>query len=332
MADSGRMFTILNDQYLKLELFNGHDYSEGTADQNVGAGGSQETLQKTKFSKTEIVFDLSSFDMARTDKKWFQGNRIMRNITELDHDMDSMNNERTGSRLVAYRSKENMFSFHAKGDSLVFPPELKAYQKRKDSIEQITNPGASHMRPTLGFKLVSLADIDKKTKRISDSLFWKQETLEELGVALNQTRMLKSQLLNMNANRENYWHEYKVFQIQWHKILSNSIACLVMFLIGAPLGAIIKKGGLGVPVIVSIFFFIAFYLITSTGEKWTEQDIVSAPVGIWAADFILATIGLFFLRQARVDARLFDADFYNVVWDKLKTRFGRKQISTPNPA
>jgi lipopolysaccharide export system permease protein len=98
-----------------------------------------------------------------------------------------------------------------------------------------------------------------------------------------------------------------------------------MFLIGAPLGSIIKRGGLGVPVIISIFFFITFYIITSTGEKWSQADTVSVPVGIWAADVLLTIVGLFFLRQARVDARLFDSDFYNVMMDRFKTWFNARK-------
>ncbi|MFN8689931.1 MAG: LptF/LptG family permease, partial [Cyclobacteriaceae bacterium] len=120
--------------------------------------------------------------------------------------------------------------------------------------------------------------------------------------------------------------EYLMFQIQWHKILSSSVACFVMFLIGAPLGAIIKKGGLGIPVIVSIFFFIIYYVMGITGEKWAKQHLVSVPVGVWMANVILLIIGLLFLRQARVDARLFDSDFYLVVWDILKRAYGRKRL------
>ena len=85
-----------------------------------------------------------------------------------------------------------------------------------------------------------------------------------------------------------------------------------MFLIGAPLGAIIKKGGLGVPVIVSIFFFILYYVLTITSEKWAKAGVTDPMLSVWVADFLLLPIGLFFLRQARADARLFDSDFYMV--------------------
>src|SRR5688572_10175036 len=97
VADSGKMYTILNERYLKLELFRGYNYIEGASSDQEVAGrpksGQSETFSRTKFSKTQVVFDLSSFALERTDKKWFQGNRIMRNLGELQSDMDSIDNE-----------------------------------------------------------------------------------------------------------------------------------------------------------------------------------------------------------------------------------------------
>lgn len=139
--------------------------------------------------------------------------------------------------------------------------------------------------------------------------------------ALSRARMAKSQIQNANAQIESNKNEFRVFDIQWHKIMANSIACLAMFLIGAPLGAIIKKGGLGVPVIASIFFFIVFYVLSLMGEKWARAETVPMIVGMWLPNAILFAVGLVFLRQARADARLFDADFYLVVFDNVKKRF-----------
>lgn len=320
VADSGRMYTILNDQYLKLELYNGYDYSEGSDGQRVGPeAGSQESLRKTHFSKTEIVFDLSSFGLSRTDKRWFQGNRIMRSVFELDYDMDSLAREINQNDLSRYKLQFSLFSYHRKGDTLEVPASLKAFKKYSDSLDNVRDPYRSPF--ALEFKPVPSAVVRDSMRKVSDSVFHTRATAEEIALALNHTRSLKAQLLNMNTNRTNYQQERKVFQIQWHKILANSIACIVMFLIGAPLGSIIKKGGLGFPVIFSIFFFILFYLFMSTGEKWALQGRITVPQGIWAADVFLALIGLFFLRQARLDARLFDSDYYLVLAEKLKRKF-----------
>ncbi|HEY5691728.1 MAG TPA: LptF/LptG family permease, partial [Cyclobacteriaceae bacterium] len=163
-------------------------------------------------------------------------------------------------------------------------------------------------------------------KAKSDSIFAAPPNKTEIAAALNYIRSIKSQMVNYENQINNYDSEFKIYQVQWHKILSNSLACIVMFLIGAPLGAIIKRGGLGVPVLASILFFIVFYILSMMGDKWSRQGIIPVPAGIWAADAILFVIGLIFLRQARLDARLFEADFYNVVWDKLKMWLRSKKL------
>jgi lipopolysaccharide export system permease protein len=82
-----------------------------------------------------------------------------------------------------------------------------------------------------------------------------------------------------------------------------------------------------VPFLVSIFFFIVYYLLSMQGEKLAKQGALSAMVGVWLADLVLLIVGLFFLRQARIDARLFEADFYKVVMDKVKRWFLRRKMA-----
>jgi lipopolysaccharide export system permease protein len=338
VADSGKMFTMLNDQYLKLELFNGYDYTEnsGSGQDETGRPTTEETYSKTKFSKMQVVLDLSSFGMNRTDTKWFKGNRIMRNVAELDMDMDSISGELATQKIGLYHTQASIFSLHFKRDSLSVPKELKDFKRKKNSLAHARVlagvPPSSGGAPTNyssyasntwnhGIKIKIPDSITRKERHFSDSLYTSKKTdKSEISSALNKARMVKSQLQNYNANTDGQKAEYVIFRIQWHRILSNSIACLAMFLIGAPLGSIIKKGGLGVPVLVSILFFILFYVLDLLGVKWAKQDLISVPTGVWMANIILFSIGMLFLRQARVDARLFDADFYHVVIDKLKKR------------
>jgi lipopolysaccharide export system permease protein len=152
----------------------------------------------------------------------------------------------------------------------------------------------------------------------------KQPMLDVYRSAVGQVRYVKNNY-EVYGGRAN---ELKRHIFQWHieihKKWAQAIACLVMFLIGAPLGAIIKRGGLGVPVIVSIAFFITYYVLTMFGEKWAREGIVSPEMGIWSANLILLPFGLFFLRQARNDARLFESDFYNVIIAKFRDAIGEK--------
>jgi lipopolysaccharide export system permease protein len=362
IADSGRMTTIMNERYLKFELFNGYNYAEGAGQEQSmtgQTGRTAETLRRSHFKRTQMIFDLSSFELSRTDKKWFQGNRIMRNLNELDHDIDSLNREVLQQRLNYYLYKPTFFSYHSKVDELIMPQELEAFKRETDSITRVkhitehsdtldsaelrkpvlTRPKAYRFRKNhmlLSQRKAFKSDSVKKTPGAvagikGDSLFSLPPTKELVQAATNMARNVKSQFTNANASIETYNKELVIFEIQWHKILASSLACIAMFLIGAPLGAIIKKGGLGVPFLVSIIFFIIYYLLSMQGEKLAKQGAVSAAVGIWAADVILLVIGLLFLRQARVDARLFDADFYRIVIDRLKQRWFSKRLQ-PKPA
>jgi lipopolysaccharide export system permease protein len=334
-ADSGKMYTILNDQYLKLELFHGYNYTEGSGKDNDITSGqgksSDDSYRRTEFSKSQIVFDLSSFGLNRTDKKWFQSNRIMRNMGELSKDVDSVSTVLKTEQIAIYASASKLYNYHFKNDSIQWPEDIKLLKKRRDSIalaKRVADPNTpitttSSSANALAISKVTSESITAKDKQTSDSLFQSPYSASEISIALNQARMIKAQLIAHNTNIKSYVSERRIFDIQWHKILAQSIACIAMFLIGAPLGAIIKKGGLGVPVLMSILFFILFYVLSLMGEKWAKQGLFSVVADMWLANMILAFIGLIFLRQARVDARLFDSDFYNVLWDKLKRRFSK---------
>jgi lipopolysaccharide export system permease protein len=406
VADSGRMYTILHERYLKLELYNGYHYSEGAnTDQELagqkGKKKSTESLSRSKFSRSQLVFDLSSFKMQTTDKKWFQGNRIMRNLSELQSDVDSMNNEVAGQKVNYYNGKPNYFFYYRKGEPVVMPRDvieakkvndsliaMKSEQERQEHVsesavvkepEVITPPPNTSvanaqaeiqrkslpavMPPSKSVKKITVNRtgppnrnklFNRKNKRVKksdktpdlkletaavvhrpkitdslinhlvDSVYAAQSTNEILQRATNTARQVKSQISNTTSNIENYTKDIYVYDIQWHKIIASSMACIAMFLIGAPLGSIIKKGGLGVPFLVSILFFIIFYVLNMIGEKWAKQGMVDVFTGVWASDFILLIIGLIFLRQARVDARLFDTDFYLVTLDKFKRWYKEK--------
>ncbi|GCC53123.1 YjgP/YjgQ family permease [Chryseotalea sanaruensis] len=368
VADSGRMSTFNNEQYLKLELFNGYFYDEGSSTERDMTGQSkkneapQETLSRTKFSRLQVVFDLSSFALSRTDQRWFQSDRMMRNMGELQSDIDSVNGLVLGQRLSYYKSRPTFFVYYQRHDTIALPEELVLFDLYKDSLAKIenakleataiaattdsasaleikakknqltfnkfkSNPKAvSSARKNRTFKpkVVQPLASNDSTKLNIDSLLNIPLTRDHVQAAANYARQTKNQITSSKDYEDNYVKGRTVFEVQWHKILSNSLACIVMFLIGAPLGAIIKRGGLGVPFLVSILFFIVFYLLTMQGEKWAKNGAISAWSGVWAADFILLWIGLFFLRQARVDARLFENDFYMVVLDKLKTKFSKK--------
>jgi lipopolysaccharide export system permease protein len=300
----------------------------------------------------------------------------MRNMSELNHDIDSINEEVLQQKLNLYTFKNSYFSHFTKRDSVSMPEELFQFKLRKDSLarlkfakdfketpkpldaesqaspptespfpkpspnrilDQIKRPRKSGLasRSTEPTDNKTLSPNDKRDSTVIakiDSIRAVSPRLEVAQAATNMARQVKSQIESNNASRETYQADLRIFQIQWHKILASSMACIAMFLIGAPLGAIIKRGGLGVPFLVSILFFIVYYLLSMQGEKFAKQGTISPIVGVWAADFILLIIGMLFLRQARVDARLFEADFYRVMIDKLKRWWISRRKASVRPA
>lgn len=376
VADSGRMSTILNERYLKFELFDGYNYSEGANSEREMTGqknSRSENLTRSKFYKTQVVFDLSSFQLSRTDKKWFETNRIMRNLSELDVDIDSINKEVLSQELNLYLYKPTYFSYYNK-DSVTMPDHLWQFKQVRDSINRykymskeeigeekaavtgaparpsvnpivraersapdklksrnVRPPSAGAINAPAGpavnpDSLAANSAADSTYRAKLDSLFQVTPNRNLVQSATNMARQVKSQVLNSNAAIENYRKEKIVFEIQWHKIIANSFMCIAMFLIGAPLGAIIKRGGLGVPFLISILFFIIYYLLNMQGEKLAKQGFIGPMAGIWAADVILLIIGFIFLRQARVDARLFDSDAYRVAFDHVRQWFAARKV------
>ncbi len=400
LADSGAMYTINNDRYLKLELYDGNFYFE---DYNETASQKQAkaTMSRSSFSKTEYILDLSSFGMDRTDKSLFEGNRIMRNLNQLGNDVDSVQSSILDAKVKLFQIPTSTFYYHLKNDTVQLPDYLFDYKAQRDTLtlenqsitkasdnqaplpllakEEEREKKVSKKEPLdtndkviserkkrvknaqkkkkksfvknqkLKSELLDNSDLSinnittlpkkeiKKPQNINDTLSHEEiikyveedsaKALIALQTTLNNVRQAKAKIQAHNSNLERMRYDKNVFDIQYHKILANSFACIIMFLIGAPLGAIIKKGGLGIPVLMSIIFFIIYYVFTMTGEKWAKQDYIDPMIGLWSANILLLPIGLFFLRQARNDARLFEADFYNVVFDKFKNWTKRNKIA-----
>ena len=107
-------------------------------------------------------------------------------------------------------------------------------------------------------------------------------------------------------------------KLEWHRKFSLSLACLVLFFIGAPLGSIIRKGGLGMPLVVAIVFFLIFHLLNMFGEKFVKEEIVSPFVGMWLSIFVLIPVGIFLTYKALHDSQLFSKEFYNRVFKKFR--------------
>ena len=345
LADSSRMYLFMDDRYLKLELFNGNYYNE-----TEKIGNDIDQFSRTQYSRMDLVFSLSSFELDTTDQSLFQNNRQMKNVAQLTVDIDSMK-----LRIDEIRSSFDERALRYFGYFRAEYLEAKLLSDQKQSRDSI-NGEISLIRnldnkvklgeqrsvlkssPPIQKTVLRRTNAPKSTQLDSinldrlDSVLAAKKILTGtiLNSARTQSRKIKNTIDSMLTRSKNTDREKNKYVVSKFKIFSQAVACIVMFLIGAPLGAIIKKGGMGVPVIIAIFFFIAYYIMAIMGEKYAKEGIMDGMYSVWIANLTLLPFGIFFLRQARIDARLFDVDIYIIWWEKLvsKCRKRKKLVNT----
>ncbi|MBA2562115.1 MAG: LptF/LptG family permease [Chitinophagaceae bacterium] len=135
--------------------------------------------------------------------------------------------------------------------------------------------------------------------------------------ALNTVSSLRSITEITGSEAESRARELRMHQIEWHKKFSLSAACLVLFFIGAPLGSIIRKGGLGMPLVVAIIFFLLFHLLNMFGEKFVRQGILNSFIGTWLPVLVLTPVGAFLTYKATHDSQLFSKEYYYRIFKNI---------------
>jgi lipopolysaccharide export system permease protein len=135
--------------------------------------------------------------------------------------------------------------------------------------------------------------------------------------ALNSARNIKTNLSINAARIKSQEFEINKNENELIKKYAQAFACISMFLVGAPLGALIKRGGLGIPVIISILFYIIYYVLNILGLKWAREDLISPFLAAWMSNLLIFPLGVLLLYLARKDSRIFD---YNII-ESIKTKF-----------
>ena len=135
-------------------------------------------------------------------------------------------------------------------------------------------------------------------------------------------------LLDITSSDKRIQNEnYLKFNIEWHRKFTLSFACVLLFLIGAPLGAIIRKGGLGMPMVIAIAFFIVFHIISITGEKLAKTASVEPWVGMWMATAMLLPIAFFLINASRKDSQIFTKEWYTRKWNRLRKLIANRRTN-----
>ncbi len=281
MAKEGEMYKTDDGNYLILRLKDGVRYEEG---QGKSGFNPRQELTRLRFKETEQKFDLSSFQFKREDENLFKGNYQMLNIKQLLINKDSvihLNDSISKSIFRAITPSHKIF-FVAQNYRSAKP--MKGLNFKKDGI---------------------LAGIDSTQRAIV------------FANAKENIRVIKESLTNSNTNSDSNTDIIRRYRIEYNRKFTLAVSCLVLFFIGAPLGAIIRKGGLGLPVVVSVLFFLIYHIISTVGEKSVKVGNMNPVMGMWMAIFVLTPIGLFLTYKATIDSALFDADLYKNFFKKI---------------
>lgn len=284
VAEKGIMEMSADTSYLFFTLFNGCRYEE------LENKESHNTLpfDRTEFRKQEIILDLTGFKLSRSNEELFKNNYQMLNINELDDESDSIKKE---IEIHKANLKNNLVSF------------FHIY----DTINQRREPDT---------KVFSKSNILEN--------FSKQDRLKMINNALNCARTIKG-ISSFNISETEMSEEYlRKIYMEWHRKFTLSFACIIFFFIGAPFGTIIRKGGLGMPMVSAVIIFVLYYIIMVMGEKFAKEGVMTPIVGTWLASFIMIPLGAFLTYKASIDSNLFNADAYIKFFIKIKNIFKKE--------
>ncbi len=271
-AKSGTMEETPDRLFLVLTLIDGVSYKE-MADKNKDTP--THPMVRDKFEKRIIRFDLSEFKMSRTNEDLFKSNYQMLNISQLNAEVDSLKRKS--------EKRSTNFGIQLKQS---YYPKTTVFLTKPDSAKKIT------------------ADADYLSK------LPKAQQLNIIEAASNIARSAKAYAESIITETDTDDNSTIRCQVERHRKFTLSIACIVLFFIGAPLGAIIRKGGLGMPVVISVVFFIIFHILSITGEKLVKEGEMPPYEGMWMATAILLPVGILLTYKATSDSSLFDANSY----------------------
>ena len=291
VADSGYMKLTHDESGLIMTLYNGNGHTElEEKTQNINQKKFPD--RNDYFKEQTIVIPLTGFDLQRSEDGLFKSGPAMLNISQLTFTIDSLNKKYNQKAITEFKDFMNV---------------------KLNSVRSVMNYHADLTRKTNPHDNTRKFD----TKVLFDSLSINDKRAV-LAKAIESLKNGTTILSEKNASQHYEIKAIKRYEVEWNKKLTMSFACLVFFFIGAPLGAIIRKGGLGTPAVISIFFFVVYYVISISGQKLVEEDVIGTFAGMWASSYILLPVGAFLTYKATTDSVILNIETYLMFFKKIK--------------
>ena len=283
LADSALMKMSSNKDYLSFSLYNGTTYNETNTRQY------RDTileLQKLFFRSQDLIIPLENYSFEKSDSTRFSDQIKSMNLEDLTNYQDTL---------------------HKKYDT--------AYDLQKKTFNSI-----------IGFEKRTQLDTSMRRKNMpnfEDENFMKWDTPESkanaYAMAAEKAKSAENELRNMNRDVYEYQFYIRRADLEVLRRFVQALACLILFFIGAPLGSFVRKGGLGAAAIISVLFFVLYWVVDLTGSKLAKDGAISPTSGAFIPLYVLVPIGVFLVWKATQDSS-FNTDQFKASWRKLKTR------------
>ncbi len=306
VADSGRLEVTNDKEHLIFDIWNGEQF------ENLQAGGAQAALNtkgvpydRETFQYKRFIIDFNS-NFEKQDAEQWSGSAITKNLTQLSASIDSMNTALDSIGLANYKQGKQ---------TAYYCPPLRP--QHAAALKQMSK----------GAKL----DFDTIMARMSAD-----KRVQTIRAAAASAAAYASELEWKSLTTEEGDKSVRSHRIQWHQKFTMSIACIFFFFIGAPLGAIIRKGGLGMPTIIAVILFIFYYIINTSGMKMARDGAWNMIFGMWVSTAVLTPLGCFLTYKANNDSVVFNADVYAALFKRLlglrsKRNITRKEVIIETP-
>ena len=294
VCDSAMMRITEDKKYLLLNLYTGQrfaNFRQTDLASNTSRNNQFTRYSRENFVEKEIVIPFDSgFD--RMDESNLEGTQISKNIAKLSHSIDSLNN-RLDSINIQDRKVLGKHTYLTYRNN-------ESYQKNKDN-QAVQSRG----------KELNKIDFDSLVNSLT-----LDEASQYMSIAANDAENSRFNMMEV-VPKTNMQRSVRLHQIEWHRKFVLSFACLIFFFIGAPLGAIIRKGGLGMPVVVSVILFIIYYIIDNVGYKLARDGVWVVWQGMWLSSMVLFPLGVFLTYKAMNDSALFNTEAYGNFFRKI---------------
>lgn len=294
LADSARLEVTRDKMHLRLELWNGEQFesleSSGGAATQMMQNGAHEPFDRETFRFKTLLIDFDS-NFSLMDKSLIAGMPTAKNMKQIQQSVDSMNAELDSVGRQYY--KDACVTYYRR-------PQLPA----KDSVALLNLLRSRQGQSTLAFDTI-VAHTDPQKLQMARQ------------IALSSVKSVSADLewKAMGADQEQ--RSLLGHEVEWHNKITYSLACLLFFFVGAPLGAIIRKGGLGMPTVISVAIFIVWYIIYTSGMKMARDGNINMVLGMWISTMVIAPFSVFFTYKANKDSVVFNIDAYKHFFVRL---------------